>query len=445
MSKTEKLLYPLSILIVAFLAFYLGFLYNETKGIIEARLEREAELRLLEPPPIEISYVVLKPVVSKEKFTYTGTVIPWRSSKISFSIPGKIQKIYKHAGMRVKKGEVLAELDLEKIKTDLEAARADFKKAEWDKNRIEELYKKGSASENDLKRVNLLFDLKLAQLKRAEKNLKDSYLKVPFKGIISKKYIEEGEYALPQVPAFQIIDIEKVKILVYIPESRIHKLKEGCIAFVRRRKVEGAIFKGKIYKIYPEGENHLFPVEIEVNNTGMSLKPGMIVDATIETGKQEKVYRLPVGAVLEEGDDKWVMLMEENSKIIIGYFDLGFISKARRNEAVKKMGVNIKEKAWMEIEKDLWNKSGLTHREKLKCATTYRKAHFLKGPGIIVYKKGCVARKKELKHAKLIGDKWIIPYGKDLKPGDKLIVMGGHRVSDGTPVYPVEGKMSFGR
>ncbi len=436
MKKAERILYPIFFVAAAGLAYFLGFLVNETKGIVEARLEREAELRLLESPPVEVSFVEVKESVYIEKLTYTGSVIPWRSSKVAFAQSGKVSEILVDAGSEVKEGEILAELDTERIKTELEAAKADFKKALWDKKRIDALFKKGSASENDLKRVNLLLDLKRAEQKKAEKAYRDSFLKAPFSGIIAKRFVEKGEFALPQAPAFLLIDTTRVKVLVYVPESRITKVQEGNPAAISRI-VEGggaARFKGKVYRVYPQAENHLFPVEIEVENKEGNLKPGMVVDVEIQTGDSIEGFLLPFGSVLEEGEEKWVMVMEENAKIIDGYFDLGFLPRKRMLSALKNLGIPSGRKAWNEVESSLWKKCGLTWRERLKCAITYKEPSILEGPGIKVYHTGNAARKRVLEDARLMGNLWLVPKGKGLEPGEKLIVLGQHRVSDGTEV-----------
>ncbi|NLJ82687.1 MAG: efflux RND transporter periplasmic adaptor subunit, partial [Bacteroidales bacterium] len=169
--------------------------------------------------PVEIKVVNLHADTLYQ--TYIGEIKEEYSSSLSFSVPGNVERIYVNEGEYVNKGTLLASLDKENLQSTYDASLAMLKQAEDAYNRLHKLYEKGSLPE--IQWMEMLTNLEKARSaeKIAKKNLAESNLYAPFSGIIGKKNIEMGMYAMPSISAITLLNTNNVVVKVPIPENVI--------------------------------------------------------------------------------------------------------------------------------------------------------------------------------------------------------------------------------
>jgi len=118
----------------------------------------------------------------------------------------------------------------------------------------------------------------------------------PVDGVITTRAIAEGETASPGVSLLTIADLETLKLVVYIPETQIGRVRLSAPVEITVDSYPGEAFEGTIVNIGREAEftprnvqteeervNLVFAVEIRIDNEGGELKPGMPADVVIET------------------------------------------------------------------------------------------------------------------------------------------------------------------
>ena len=170
-------------------------------------------------------------------------------------------------------------------------------------------------------------DLELARVQReqAQETLKDTEIRAPFAGVITRKSVTLGERITPGHVLFRLADIETVKLEVRIPAEDIHRLDARVVAKVRVRGL-GEEFAGRVTNIGPRAdlETRSFPVEIFVANPpGRKLLPGMFASAAIPVGEYPDAVLIPRESVIFEDGEPTV-----------------FVADPRRNLAARR-GVTI--------------------------------------------------------------------------------------------------------
>lgn len=142
-------------------------------------------------------------------------------------------------------------------------------------------------AESNLKRqtatVNLL-----------RKNINDTYVTSPQKGYIVKKFVEKGETVSMLSSLFKISDLSIAKLIIYVSEEELGKIKLGQKADIYIDAFKDKSFHGTITYISPEAEftpkniqtkdertKLVFAVKIEIPNPDFELKAGMPADAVI--------------------------------------------------------------------------------------------------------------------------------------------------------------------
>ncbi len=260
--------------------------------------------------------------VSKQKIIrsveYSSTLTAWKEVHMVPASPGRIEEISVETGSRVKKGDILVQMD----RTQLQQALVQLKNIETDFKRLDTLQKAGSIAEQKYDQVKAQYEIARSNV---EFLLNNTQLKAPFSGIISGKYFEEGEMysGVPNTQAgkaaiLSIVSIDPLKAIIGVSESYFPLISKGLPAEVRSDIYPDKKFRGKIYRIYPtvDPSTHLFQVEIEVANPGEKLRPGMFVRTNINYGTAESILVPSVAVLKQTGTNERYVFINEGNKAV---------------------------------------------------------------------------------------------------------------------------------
>lgn len=153
---------------------------------------------------------------------------------------------------------------------------------------------KNFARPEELKQAKANLDRQKAAVDLLKKNISDSYVVSPLNGFIVQKYVEKGETVSMLSSLFKVSELNTVKLVIYISEKDLGKIKLGQKADVTSDTYKDKVYNGKVIYISPEAEftpkniqtkdertKLVFAVKIETKNPDFELKPGMPADAVI--------------------------------------------------------------------------------------------------------------------------------------------------------------------
>lgn len=137
-------------------------------------------------------------------------------------------------------------------------------------------------------------------MQEAETYLRNTHLKAPISGYITKKFLEAGEMVGAGTPVFEITDLEHTYVKVYIDERKIGRVHLNQAVEVRVDSFPGRVFKGKVVYISDAGEFAVrkavneqydhdirsFEVKIDIPNPDLVLKTGMTARVKILEGRR---------------------------------------------------------------------------------------------------------------------------------------------------------------
>ena len=219
------------------------------------------------------------------------------------SVTGKIEHIYCEVGDRKTKGQDLVRMDQTQYKT----TKITLGNLEVEKNRIENLLRSGSATQQQYDQILTQYNSTKEQLEFLQAN---TYVKAPFSGVISAKNYEDGELYGGQ-PILVLTQLDKLKALVAVPETYFPRFKEGMKLQLTSEIYPQKVFTATVEVVYPtiDATTHTFQVKIVVPNGQHLLRPGMYVTTTIGLGKA-KVLVAPYQAVekLVGANDRYVFI-----------------------------------------------------------------------------------------------------------------------------------------
>lgn len=246
--------------------------------------------------PVEI--VKVSKSVPSDTRVYIGTVEEELASSLSFKVAGNVEQVCVSEGQRVNKGQLLAVLDKATLENTYSASAASLRQAADAYDRMKILYDNKSLP--DIKWVEM--ESKLEQAEAAERiarrNLDDCKLYAPFAGVIGKRTVEIGENVLPGQSVFSLLQIEKVKVRIAVPENEIATLgkREATITVAA---LGGQSFRGAVTEkgITAHLVSHTYEAKIMLGNPSLSLLPGMVCNVHLSGGSSDTCIALPNNAV----------------------------------------------------------------------------------------------------------------------------------------------------
>lgn len=253
----------------------------------------------------QVRTTVLHPREIERVLTVSTNLQGYLTQNVAPSLTGKIEHIYCEVGDKVTKGQDLVRMDQTQYKT----TKISLANLEIEKNRIEQLLRTGSATQQQYDQITTQYN----STKEQEEFLKtNTYVKAPFSGVISAKTYEDGELYSGQ-PILVLTQIDKLKALVAIPEMYFPKFKEGMKLTLTSEIYPDQVFPATVEVVYPtiDASSHTFQVKIVIPNQKNLLRPGMYVSTTIGLGRENAIVA-PYQSVekLVGANDRYVFVNE---------------------------------------------------------------------------------------------------------------------------------------
>lgn len=297
MKKWLKIIGFLGVLVVALLGVRI-FLTNESQ------------------PKYRFVYETVAKRDLRTSISATGTLEPVDQVEIGTQVSGDIAKIHVDFNNKVKKGQILAELDKSKLKATLAQAEISLYAAENDYSykkkvleRIQKLSENGSASAVELENAEYDFRSAELSLKRAKNevavaklNLSYCVIKSPIDGVVLERSVDVGQTvaASMSAPTLFILakDLSRMRVMASVDEADIGSVQSGqSVEFYVDAFID-EVFYGTVkeVRLNPVTTSNVvtYTVVIEAENPKHKLLPGMTATCTIVTQEKKDVLSISV-------------------------------------------------------------------------------------------------------------------------------------------------------
>ncbi|MBI4811225.1 MAG: efflux RND transporter periplasmic adaptor subunit [Ignavibacteriales bacterium] len=207
---------------------------------------------------------------------------------------------------------------------DIAQAEANYRNAEADRKRIEELWQTKSVTDKQLDDARMRFtvaeqtreklkrgsrpeeitlararrDQAKAQMKSLRKKLDDCIVRAPMNGVVTKRFVETGELVGSGSSLIRLDDLSDMDITIYVSETELPKVVLGQKASISVDAFPNRNFEGQVVFISPTAEftpkniqtneertKLVFGVKIKVPNSDGVLKAGIPADVTLDVAK----------------------------------------------------------------------------------------------------------------------------------------------------------------
>jgi RND family efflux transporter MFP subunit len=285
-----------------------------------------------EPELRPVRYEIVSSVEAGRRRSFSGICQPAVEPKLSFKVNGTIARRPVDMGDRVRRGDLIAELDPSDFQLQAEEAAAALRRAEAEARnaqasfeRIRGLYENGNASRTDFDAARAAAESSRAnvesvrrRLDLARQQLSYTRLTAPVAGAIAEVSVEVNENVRAGQEVVRLAAEEGYEVVVTVPESLIGQIQDGQNVRVRFDALPGRIFAGTVTEVGVTSSTTgtAFPATARLLDDDPGVRPGMAaeVEFHFETPGEGAHFRVPPHAVSEDRQGRFVMVVEPSGE-----------------------------------------------------------------------------------------------------------------------------------
>lgn len=279
------------------------------------------------PTPVRVASVLMQEV--KQTVTLVGSVEPWKRSVVASEVEGIVHAFPAEEGMKVRRGQVLAQLRTRTWRIQLDSALAAHREAKT----------RHRQAKRDLNRIHVLFAKKLvtqkqfddalaeedalrerraqlgAEIRRVRDLIIKSRILAPFDGWITQEFTEIGQWVEEGGEIIEMVDLSHVQVEVPLPERYVHYVQIRDPVTAVFDGLRGVVAQGRVFSVIAQADRaaRTFPVKVDIPNPSLAIKSGMVSRVTLPVGHAHKGLVIPKDALVLRGGKEFVFLVNEGT------------------------------------------------------------------------------------------------------------------------------------
>src|ERR1700681_2145820 len=280
--------------------------------------------------PVLVAIVHYEPESPERSFV--GTIKPRIETDMGFRVPGKVAKRLVEVGQTVDVGQPLATLDEVDLKLQAEQADAEFHaatgvlaQAAAAETRAKDLRAKGWTTDAQLDQSKAAGDEARARLNRAERSveltknsLSYATLVADTRGVVTATLIDAGQVVASGQTAIRVARFAEKEAVVSIPETLVGRAKDG-VATVTLWSEPNKKYVAKLREVAPSADpaTRTYLAKFSLPGAGESVSLGMTATLTLADPLTERVARVPLSALFNEGGDPSLYVVDDKGEVAL--------------------------------------------------------------------------------------------------------------------------------
>ncbi len=273
-----------------------------------------------------------------------GSVVGLHETQVYARTNGYMKRGLVEIGQRVRKGQLLGELETPEQDQEMSQSRAALAQAEAQLaltrttlDRWEKLVPQGAATRQELDDKRGAFnvakanaDAVQANVHRLEELKRFARVTAPFAGVITARTVDVGALVSSGTTAgsrglFSLAQIDSVRVFVNVPQTNVASIAPGLPADVAVQELGGVVFHGRVAR----SANALDPstrtllTQVEVANPSLKLLPGMYAQVRFRSTRASPPLLIPANALLIRADGPQVAVVRPDGRVHLQRVELG--------------------------------------------------------------------------------------------------------------------------
>lgn len=275
----------------------------------------------------------------REEIQITGALRPKEQVDVTAKVTGRVENIRVNIGDKVRRGDLLAEMEdleiqqqvrrataaQEVVRATLQQRRAELANAQADLDRSRQLMEGGliprqeyESKQTSFRVVQAQVQLTQAQGEQAQAELNELRIRLeqmkivsPIDGVIAERFVDVGAVISPATPLVRIVNLSTLITRANVPEREVSKLRLGNRAQVVVDAFGNTVYDGKVSRISPvmDAATRTALVEVEIPNRDGNLRAEMFARVTLDLATLRPAVLVPRESLVYRGQQAGVYLL----------------------------------------------------------------------------------------------------------------------------------------
>lgn len=233
-----------------------------------------------------------------------GSLRSRQSVVVRPEVSGRVTRLGFRDGDRVRKGQLLVQLDDQLPLAQVQQARAELSIARANHKRNQELVAQNFISQRQVEESGANLQVAEAKLALAEATAARLRILAPFDGVTGIRSVNVGDYLKDGADVVNLEDLDALYVDFRLPERFQTKVKVGQVAVVQTDALPGRRWNAMVQAIDPLVDANGRSVGIRgcIDNRQLALRPGMFARVTAVFGEREDAMVVPEEAIVPQGN-----------------------------------------------------------------------------------------------------------------------------------------------
>jgi membrane fusion protein (multidrug efflux system) len=266
--------------------------------------------------PVAVEVARAESVTLTDDVQAVGSLKSSQGVMLRPEVSGRIARLGFSDGQRVRRGQLLVQLDDTLQRAQLQQAEAQASIARTNLQRSRELLAQNFVSQSAVDQNAASLQVAEAQVALAQAQLARMKVMAPFDGTAGLKLVDVGDYVKDGADIVNIENLAALTVQFALPERYIDRLRTGQAVEVAVDALPGRSFKGRVLAVdsQVDANGRALQVLAEVDNPGALLKPGMFARPRVEFSQRVGAVVVPEEALVPLGASQFVFKVVDGAE-----------------------------------------------------------------------------------------------------------------------------------
>jgi RND family efflux transporter MFP subunit len=261
-----------------------------------------------------VTSVVTQPLAKAMRLP--GELQATRDVAIHARVQGFVEKIEVDRGSAVKQGQLLVQLVAPEMQATCAEAMAKLASSEATYKRLKDASSvQGVVAGNDLDVAEKAVEADRARVRICQENQQYLRIVAPFDGVVTERNVHEGSLVGPSsaAPLVRLQEVSRLRLVVALPEVATGGVQVGEKVKFTVPAFPGVPFEGTVARVARalDMKTRSMPVELDVDNAGGKLAPGMFPEVQWQMKRAEPTLFVPPTAVVTTTERTFVIRVKD--------------------------------------------------------------------------------------------------------------------------------------
>jgi membrane fusion protein, multidrug efflux system len=275
------------------------------------------EARKTEAVAVEVEPVTRRSIAAS--YSGTASLEAPHEAQVVAKTSGVLLKLEAEEGDRVRAGQVLARIDPERARLEVQRTDATLRKLEAEFNRSKELFERKLVAAEAHERLRFDIETQRAANNIAKLELSYTAIVAPIDGVIARRMVKEGNLVPLNAPVFRIVNTDQLEAILNVPERELGTMQPGLTVALLVDALPGQRIEGRIDRVSPVVDPGTGTFRVTTAFAGSErLRPGMFGRIEVIYDRRADVLTVPRSALLEGEGEAAVFAVRDGKAVRTG-------------------------------------------------------------------------------------------------------------------------------